>query len=102
LANLGNQFASESNIRQLEELAQKAPPLEENKIDQIAALPLGSRINLDVWTDQISLVKAGAVTFVSSREKMPFEVTPVALHLTRFAVKSAGPAGPPEAAHHER
>jgi hypothetical protein len=102
LANLGNQFASESNIRQLEELAQKAPPLEENKIDQVAALPLGSRIKLDVWTNQISLVKAEAVTFVSSREKMPFEVTPIALHLTRLAIKNGGAAGSPEIPHGER
>jgi hypothetical protein len=102
LANLGNQFASESNIRQLEELAQKAPPLEENKIDQVAALPLGSRIKLDVWTNQISLVKAEAVTFVSTREKMPFEVTPVALYLTRLAIKNGGASGSPEIPHGER
>jgi len=102
LANLGNQFASESNIRQLEELAQKAPPLEENKIDQVAALPLGSRIKLDVWTNQISLVKAEAVTFVSTREKMPFEVTPVALYLTRLPIKNGGASGSPEIPHGER
>jgi len=102
LANLGNQFASEGNMRQLMALAQKAPPLEENKIDQIAALPLGSRVNLDVWTNQITLIKAEAVTFVSSREKMPFEVTPMAIHLTRLAAKGGAPAGPPEIPHRER
>lgn len=91
LATLGNQFASESNMRQLEALAQKAPPLEENKTDQIAALPLGSRVNLDVWTNQITLIKGGATPMLSAREKMPFEVTPVAIHLTRLA--------PPPAAH---
>lgn len=102
LANLGNQFASESNIRQLVALAKKAPPLEENKIEQIAALPLGSRIKLDVWTNQISLIKTGAIAFLSSREKMPFEVTPVAIYLTRSAVKSGGPAGSPEIPHREK
>ena len=96
LANLGNQFASQSNIRQLVELAKKAPPLEENKADQIAALPLGSRVKLDVWTNQITLIKTGATTFLSSREKMPFEVTPVAINLTRIAVKGGEPAGSPE------
>jgi hypothetical protein len=95
LANLGNQFASESNIRQLVELAKKAPPLEENKIDQIAALPLGSRVKLDVWTNQISLIKTGAMALLSSREKMPFEVTPMAINLTRIAVKGEEPAAQP-------
>ncbi|MGP8243130.1 MAG: M48 family metalloprotease [Bryobacteraceae bacterium] len=91
LANLGNQFASESNIRQLVELAQKGPPLEENKVDRIAALPLGSRIKLNVWTNQISLIKAGPPTLLSERETMPFEVTPAAIHLTRILVKGEGP-----------
>jgi len=87
-ANLGNQFANGSNMARLEDLARKAPPLEENKIEQIAALPLGSRIKLDVWTNQITLIKTGAITFLSAREKMPFEVAPLALHLTRFAAKT--------------
>ncbi len=82
-ANLGNQFANASNMARLEELAKKAPPLEENKIEQIAALPLGSRIKLDVWTNQITLIKTTAISFLSAREKMPFEVAPLSLHLTR-------------------
>jgi hypothetical protein len=88
-ANLGNQFANSSNMARLEELSKKAPPLEENKIEQIAALPLGSRIKLDVWTSQITLLKTGAISFLSAREKMPFEVTPLALHLTRVGTTHA-------------
>ncbi|HEY2858865.1 MAG TPA: M48 family metalloprotease [Terracidiphilus sp.] len=83
-ANLGNQFANASNMARLEELVKKAPPLEENKIEQIAALPIGSRIKLDVWTNQITLIKTSAVTFLSAREKMPFEVTPLSFHLVRI------------------
>jgi hypothetical protein len=88
-ANLGNQFANSSNMARLEELSKKAPPLEEKKIEQIAALPLGSRIKLDVWTNQIALIKTGAISFLSAREKMPFEVTPLALHLTRVGAPHA-------------
>ncbi len=95
-ANLGNQFANASNMARLEDLVKKAPPLEENKIEQIAALPLGSRIKLDVWTNQIALIKTGAITFLSAREKMPFEVTPLALHLTRVGASQA--AAQPQAA----
>jgi len=90
-ANLGNQFANASNMARLEELSKKAPPLEENKIEQIAALPLGSRIKLDVWTNQITLIKTTAISFLSAREKMPFEVAPLSLHLTRV-----GATQPPE------
>ena len=93
LANLGNQFASETNIRQLEEMAKKAPAGEQNKTEQLAALPLGSRVKLDVWTNQISLLKAAAPTVLASRDTMPFEVTPAAIHLTRIVMKGEGPAG---------
>ena len=102
-ANLGNQFASGSNMARPEELVQKAPPLEETGIEQIAALPLGSRIKLDVWTSQITLLKTRPITFLSAREKMPFEVAPLALHLTRIGGAAAtvatsggggAPAGP--------
>jgi len=86
-ANFGNQFASGANMDRLVELAKAAPPLEENKIEQIAALPLGSRIKLNVWSNQISLIRTGPITFVSAREKMPFEVTPLAVYLTRVGNK---------------
>jgi hypothetical protein len=91
-ANLGNQFASGSNMARLEELAKKAPPLEETKIEQIAALPLGSRIKLDVWTNQITLIKTGPIAFLSAREKMPFEVAPLALHLLRIGTNAVSPS----------
>jgi hypothetical protein len=94
-ANVGNRLAGGSNLVRLGELAQAAPPLEENKLDQIAALPLGSRVRLDPWTNQISLIKAKPVALLSPREKMPFEVTPVVLHLTRVAAGSeTAKAGP--------
>jgi hypothetical protein len=81
--NLGNQLADHGALMRLSEFAAKAPPLEENKLEQIAALPLGSRIKLNPWNNQIVLVKAEPISLLSAREKMPFEVTPFALHLTR-------------------
>jgi len=82
-AHLGNEFADRENLKRLAALAQKAPPLDDAKIEQISALPLGSRVKLNPWTNQISLVKTEQLTLTSAREKMPFEVTPVMLHLTR-------------------
>jgi hypothetical protein len=66
-----------------------APQLDEKRLDQIAALPLGGRIKLDPWTDQVELSKAKAVPLTSSREKMEFEVTPFFPYLTRLSTGGA-------------
>ena len=68
--------------------------LEENKIEQIAALPLGSRVKVNPWNNQIVLVKTRPISLLSAREKMPFEITPFALYLTRM--EAAAPATEPE------
>jgi hypothetical protein len=82
-ANLGNQVANAEALGRLSEFSAAAPVLEEDKLDQIAALPLGSRVKLDPWTNRISLVKTRPISLLSAREKMPFEVTPFVLYLTR-------------------
>ena len=82
-ANLGNQVANQAALSRLAEFAASAPALDEDKIDQIAALPLGSRVKLNPWNDQIELVKTRPLALLSAREKMPFEVTPFVLHLVR-------------------
>jgi hypothetical protein len=48
-----------------------------------AALPLGGRLKFDPWSDQVELLKAKPVGTVAEREKMPFEITPFILYLTR-------------------
>lgn len=65
-------------------LLSSGPQLQPNNIDQLAALPLGARLKLDPWTDQVDLLKAKAVPLYSAREKMPFEVTPFMPFLTRY------------------
>lgn len=40
-------------------------------------------MKLNPWTNQIELVKTKPLELLSPREKMPFEVTPFVLHLTR-------------------
>ena len=65
-------------------VANSAKPLELNRLDQIAALPLGSRIAVNPWSDQIEMLKAKPVQLESSAEKLPFEVTPFFLHLKRL------------------
>jgi hypothetical protein len=57
----------------------KAPDVQ----NQIVALPLGGRIKMDPWSDKLEMLKAKPVGVVAEREKMPFEVTPFMLYLTR-------------------
>ena len=43
-----------------------------------------SRIKLDPWRNQITLIKTRPLQLLSPREKMPFEITPFILYLTRL------------------
>jgi len=81
--HLGNSLAQGKGIR-MSALLATAPQLEPQRADQIAALPLGGRIKLDPWTDQVELAKAKPVALTSSKEKMPFEITPFFPYLTRI------------------
>jgi hypothetical protein len=47
------------------------------------ALPLGGRIKLEPWDDRLVLLKAQPETAVAEYEKMPFEVAPFLVYLTR-------------------
>jgi len=49
----------------------------------IAALPLGGRVKIDPWTGRLQMLKSKPVSAVADYEKIPFEVTPFVLFLTR-------------------
>lgn len=49
----------------------------------IVALPIGGRIKIDPWSDELQMIKAQPVGSVAEREKMPFEITPLLPYLTR-------------------
>ena len=72
---LGGKMTS-GNTTRMTALFNSAPTLERQRVDQVAALPIGSRIKLDPWSNQLSMMNANPVALVSAREKMPFEVTP--------------------------
>ena len=82
--HLGNSFAGGKSIR-MSSLLAGAPELDAKRVDQIAALPLGGRIKVDPWTDQVELSKAKPVALISAREKMEFEITPFFPYLTRLS-----------------
>ena len=86
--HLGNSFAGSKNVR-MASLIASAPALDEKRLDQIAALPLGGRIKVDPWSDQVELSKAKPVALTSAREKMEFEITPFFPYLTRLSTGGA-------------
>ncbi len=81
--HMGNGLAEGKSLR-MSALLNSAPQLDMQRTDQIAALPLGARIKLDPWSSRIELVKTKPLALTSSREKMPFEVTPFFPYLTRL------------------
>jgi hypothetical protein len=74
------------------------PALDPNKLDQIAALPMGGRVKLNSWTDRVELTKSAPVAIISARDKMPFEVTPFFPRLSRLT-SEASPANATSAAN---
>jgi peptidase M48-like protein len=83
-AHLGNGLAENGAVTRMTDLMSAAPQLDPNKLDQIAALPLGGRIKMNAWDNRIELIKSQPVAITSAREKMPFEVTPFLPRLTRI------------------
>lgn len=71
------------------ELLRLAPPLQPENLQQLAALPVGSRLKVNPWTDAVSFLKTRQMTPVSPRDKMPFEVTPFMPYLIRAGTASA-------------
>src|SRR5262249_38274827 len=87
--HLGNQLADKGKVKRMADLLPQSPKLEAKRTDQVAALPLGGRVKVDLWNNTIELSKAKNIALQSPREKMPFEVTPIALYLTRQQQKSS-------------
>ena len=82
-SNFGNAVASEERMARLGVLAGAAPELDEESLEQIAALPLGSRVRLDPWTNQISLRTVKPSEIRTADDKLPFKVTPFVINLKR-------------------
>jgi hypothetical protein len=82
-AHLGNRVPNVGDLK-----SGTAPDTKANP-QIIAALPIGGRVKLDPWFDNLALLKSKPVGLVAEREKMPFEVTPFMPYLTRYTVADA-------------
>jgi hypothetical protein len=63
-------------------------PDEKPSTNAIAALPLGGRITIDPWNDQLYMLKPKPAGAIAESEKMPFQITPFLFYLTRQADNS--------------
>jgi len=89
---LGNSFVDErGTLIRFTALMNSGPALDPKKLDQIAALPLGGRVKLNPWTDQVELTKSAPVAITNARDKMPLEVTPFFPHLSRLNEPDSAP-----------
>jgi len=91
----GTAMEKGSSVQRMPTVEQTAPALEVRNVNQVPALPLGSRIKLDPWDDHIELQKTKPGTLLSIRDKMSFEVTPTFLNLVRYKVETAEVAAKP-------
>ena len=82
--HLGNPLAAGGTVTRLSALEGQGPALDNAKLDQIAALPLGGRVKINPWNDKAEMVKTAPVAITSARDKMPFEVTPFFPRLSRY------------------
>jgi hypothetical protein len=96
--HLGNPLAEGGTVNRLTALAQQGPALDNTKLDQIAALPLGGRVKINPWDDKAEMVKTAPVAITSARDKMPFEVTPFFPRLARYGAGAATTPAPATAA----
>src|ERR1700730_544509 len=65
------------------------PSAAKQSANVVVAPPLGGRVKVEPWSDQLHLLKSKSVGAVAEYEKMPFEVTPFVLYLTRQADNSS-------------
>jgi Peptidase family M48 len=83
--HLGTGFTDrKGTVDRMVALMNSAPALDPDKLDQIAALPLGGRVKLNGWDDHAELIKTSPLAITSARGKMPLEVTPFFPRLTRY------------------
>ena len=82
-ARFSNDFES-GHLLGMQALAKSPKRLRLDKTDQIAALPLGTRIKVDPWSDRIEMQKSKLPPPASAAEKRPFEVSPFFPYLKRL------------------
>lgn len=84
-AHLGNGLLETNKLIRMSALMTSAPALAPKNLDQTAALPLGSRIQVNAWDGSVTFTTRKTVPIVDASEKMPFRVTPVVPYLRVYS-----------------
>ena len=77
-------FATQSSGEK-PDASDKPAPNDKPAANAIAALPLGGRIKVDPWNDQLRMLKSKPVGIVAEAENTPFQITPFMFYLTRVS-----------------
>jgi len=91
-ARFSNDFEN-SHLLGMRALANSPKSLKSKKPDQVAALPLGTRIKVDPWSDRIEMQKNKLPPPASPAEERPFEVSPFFPYLKRWEEQKKPSAG---------
>ncbi len=81
---LGDSMLKSDGTPWMADLAHQAPKINWDDMAQIPALPLGSWLKVDPWSDRVQMLNAKRYAPMNPRDKMPLEVTPVYFKLRRF------------------
>jgi hypothetical protein len=94
-AHMGNGLTEGNKMIRMSALSSAAPELKARSVDQISALPLGSRLQVNAWDGSVAFTDRKAVALVDATEKMPFRVTPVIPYLRPYSLtpKTVASAG---------
>lgn len=84
--HLGDSIPNSSTIASA---AVARQPNSKSASNVLAALPLGGRIIVQPWDDRLVMRKAEPEGAIAEYEKMPFEVAPFLIYLTRPSANSA-------------
>ena len=80
-AHMGNGLIEDNKGFRMAALTASAPQLKDRNVDQISALPLGSRLQVNAWDGSVAFTDRKAVALVDAGEKLPFRVTPLIPYL---------------------
>ena len=95
---LGDSLIKPDGTAWMAELEHMAPKIEWDDLNQTAALPLGSWLKVDPWDDSVHMLDAKRYAPMNSRDKMPFEVTPIFYKLQRYETAHVAPPAAPATA----
>lgn len=87
--HVASHIGADGQVGQLSALTDKAPSLSPERLDQVAALPLGARVVVDPWTSKAELLRTPNLPLASAREKASMAITPLVPYLRYVEVPGA-------------